>query len=730
MKRLILILIIFSLLLGACDLTTPTKVEETPTPEPTSTLPSPIVSREDLPDVEAAAGKYFELWQAEDYAGMYGYLTVNAKASYNQEDFIAKHKKTAIDLTMKTVSFQTLSSLLSANAAQLSYRISYETNLIGKLERDTIMNMQLEGENWRIHWEPSMMLPELADGNYLELVLTIPTRGNIYSSDASDNYPLVAFTDAVSLTIVPGRINPDQEDRLVEFLAELTNQSVDAVKQKYAYAQPDWSVSIGDISAEAAAQNSSRIDAFAGLYLQPFKSRFYYDNGIAPHVTGYMLGISAENQEKYQRLGYKIDETVGASGLELWGEKYLAGTRGADLYVKDKDAKIVTKLASTEAKAAQSITTTIDSRLQYWLQRSMGNQVGAVVVLERDTSRVLAMASSPGFDPNIFNPLIHTHYEVADLIQNVRQPLYNRASQGVYAPGSIFKVISMIAALQTGVFTPDRVYRCDNRWYEYDGWVGDNWTYTRGFDADGDLTLVQGLMRSCNPWFWHIGLTLWNDGYTTSIPDEAKMYGLGVRTGIEIEEFEGQVNYPDNAFEYFQMAIGQSTLQISALQAANFTAAIGNGGYLHRPTVVDRIGFMGEEPSYVFEKPELIRKVDTLPENLEAVVQGMTQVIRNPRGTAAWQFTNFSGTLAGKTGTAETALGTPHAWFIGFTNNEDPDKPDIAVAVVLEYAGEGSEMAAPLFRRAVSLYFSNADQPGGTLPWEKRPYQLLDKEEE
>ena len=288
----------------------------------------------------------------------------------------------------------------------------------------------------------------------------------------------------------------------------------------------------------------------------------------------------------------------------------------------------------------------------------------------------------------------------------------------------------MIAALQTGVFTPDRVYRCDNRWYEYDGWVGDNWTYTRGFDSDGDLTLVQGLMRSCNPWFWHIGLTLWNDGYTTSIPDEARTYGLGERTGIEIEEFKGQVNYPDNAFEYFQMAIGQSTLQISALQAANFTAAIGNGGYLHRPTVVDRIGFMGEEPSYVFEKPELIRQVDTLPENLEAVVQGMTQVIRNPNGTAAWQFTNFSGNLAGKTGTAETALGTPHAWFIGFTNNEDPDKPDIAVAVVLEYAGEGSEMAAPLFRRAVSLYFSNADQPGGTLPWEKRPYQLLDKEEE
>lgn len=728
MKRLLLILILMSFLLGACEGLSPTKATETPVPVATATLLSPVVSRGDLPDAEEAAVAYFNLWTAEDYPAMYEKLSSASKASLSLEDFIAKHKKTATDLTLKTATFEPLSNLLSTNAAQVSYRLHYDTNLIGTLERETLMNLSLENELWMVNWESSMMLPELTEGNYLELVLDIPTRGNIYSSDASNNYPLVAHTDAVSLTIIPGNINKDQEDRLVEFLAGLTNQTQETVRAKYAYAAADWSVVIGDISSEEAAKNSNRIDSFDGLYLKPFKSRFYYDNGIAPHVTGYMLGISAEDQERYQRLGYKIDETVGATGLEKWGEKYLAGTRGADLYVKDAGGNIVTKIAATEAKPAQSITTTINSRLQYWLQRSMGKQAGAVVVLERDTSRVLAMASSPGFDPNIFNPLIHTHYEVSDLIQDAGKPLYNRASQGVYPPGSIFKVISMIAALQTGVFTPDRIYTCDSQWKEYDGWVGDNWTFKRGYASDGPLTLVQGLMRSCNPWFWHIGLTLWNDGYKTSIPDEARTYGLGEKTGIEIEEFEGAVNYPDNAFEYFQMAIGQSTLQISALQAANFTAAIGNGGNLHQPSVVERIGFMGEDPIYTFE-PKLIRKVDTLPENLDAVWEGMRQVVRNPSGTAEFQFTRFSGNIFGKTGTAETALGIPHAWFIGFTDNKDPNKPDIAVAVVLEYAGEGSEMAAPLFRRAVSLYFSNADEPGGTLPWEERPYILKEEEE-
>ena len=728
MKRLLIILILFSFLLGGCETFSPAKATDTPVPSPTVTLPSPVVSRGDLPDAEEAAIAYFNLWSAEDYPAMYEKLSTATKSVLSLEDFTAKHKKTATDITLKSATFEPLSNLLSTNAAQVSYRIHYETNLIGTLERETIMNLALENEQWMVNWETSMMLPELTEGNYLELVLTIPTRGNIYSSDASDNYPMVAHTDAVSLTIVPGNINKDQEERLVEFLAGLTNQSQEAVKAKYAYAAADWSVVIGDISTEEAAKNSNKIDGFDGLYLKPFKSRFYYDNGIAPHVTGYMLGISAEDQERYQRMGYKIDETVGATGLEKWGEKYLAGTRGADLYVKDAGGNIVTKIAATEAKPAQSITTTINSRLQYWLQRSMGKQAGAVVVLERDTSRVLAMASNPGFDPNIFNPLIHTHYEVSDLIQDAGKPLYNRASQGVYPPGSIFKVISMVAALQTGVFTPDRIYTCDSQWKEYDGWVGDNWTFKRGYASDGPLTLVQGLMRSCNPWFWHIGLTLWNDGYKTSIPDEARTYGLGEKTGIEIEEFEGAVNYPDNAFEYFQMAIGQSTLQVSALQAANFTAAIGNGGNLHQPSVVERIGFMGEDPTYVFE-PKLIRKVDTLPENLEAVWDGMRQVVRNPSGTAEFQFTRFPGNIMGKTGTAETSLGIPHAWFIGFTDNKDPNKPDIAVAVVLEYAGEGSEMAAPLFRRAVSLYFSDAEEPGGTLPWEERPYILKEEEE-
>ncbi len=169
------------------------------------------------------------------------------------------------------------------------------------------------------------------------------------------------------------------------------------------------------------------------------------------------------------------------------------------------------------------------------------------------------------------------------------------------------------------------------------------------------------------------------------------------------------------------MAIGQSTLQNSPLQIANFIAAIGNGGTLYKPTVVERIGLAGNEPVYEFAPTETGR-LPVTPENLEAIQEAMSMVVWNPSGTANFQFKNYRYTVAAKTGTAENPLGASHAWFAGYSDENNPDKPDIAVVVILENAGEGSEMAAPLFRRVISLYFSNMEDSGGTMPWEERPY--------
>ena len=731
MKRLNKVLILFVCLgiaLSACKPVATVEPTEVPT-IPTS-LPTPSVNIETVPDVEEAAKAYLELWKAEDYAAMYAQLSRLSKDAFTQEDFEASLKDTAVKLTMQGMDYQILSSMLNLTTSQVSYQLDYETALLGNISRQTIMNLILEENQWHIQWDASMMLPELANGNYLELVIEVPARGNIYASDASDNYPLVSFEDAVTLMVTPGNIEEGTENGMVSLLARVLSRSEDSIREEYDDISDYQYAIIGDITAETANEYYDRLSNYAGISMTNFRSRFYHDGGIAPHVTGYVLNVPVEELEYYQRLGYTGDEKIGASGLEAWGEEYLGGTHGADLYVKDLQGQVLTKIAEADAKPAQSIYTTINSQLQYWLQQSLGDQVGAIVVMERDTGKVIAMVSNPGFDPNVFVGPSYTYYSIAEVTQNPFNPMYNRAAQGVYPPGSVFKIVTMAAALETGVFTKDYPYFCDSLWYELDGWVGKDWTYDKGFGASGLLTLQQGLMRSCNPWFWHIAYTLWNDGYRTAIPDVAAGFGLGKPTGIEIPEFEGNINMsPTDINEYVQMAIGQSTLQNSPLQIASFVAAVGNGGTLHQPTVVERIGMTGQEPVYQFE-PKEIGKLPVTEENLESIQQAMVMVIRNLSGTANYQFPNYPYNIAAKTGTAENSTGEPHAWFAGYTFEEDPDRPDIAVAIILENAGEGSEMAAPLFRRIVSLYFTNMENAGGIMPWEDAPYIPSQPDEE
>ena len=722
------LVVILVMVISACN--PAAKPSATVAPTATVSLPTPNVSIASAPDVETVSQAYLDLWVIEDYPAMYEQLSRLTKDAITVEDFEARHRNTAIKLTMQGMDYQILSSMLGMDTAQVSYQLDYETALLGTITRQSIMHLILEDGAWHIQWADNMMLPELINGNYLELVIQTPARGNIYSSDASNNYPLVAFEDAVTLMVTPGQIEEGTEDRMVSLLATVLSRSEDSIRKEYANTADYQYAIIGDITATEAAEYYDRLSSFSGISMSAFKSRYYYDGGIAPHVTGYVLNVPAENLEYYQRLGYTGDEKIGYSGLEAWGEQYLAGTHGADLYVKDLQGQVLTRIAEADAKPAQSIYTTINSQLQYWLQQSMGSYSGAIVVMEVDTGKVIAMVSNPPYDPNVFVGPSYTAFSIAEVTQNPYNPMYNRAAQGVYPPGSVFKIVTMAAALETGVFTKDYPYFCDSLWYELDGWVGKDWTYDKGFGASGLLTLQQGLMRSCNPWFWHIAYTLWNDGYRTAISDVAADFGLGKATGIEIPEFEGHINMnPSDINEYVQMAIGQSTLQNSPLQIANFIAAIGNGGILHQPTVVERIGLAGNEPVYEFVPTE-IGRLPVTPENLEAIQEAMRMVVWNPSGTASFQFKNYRYNVAAKTGTAENPLGTSHAWFAGYSDENNPDKPDIAVVVILENAGEGSEMAAPLFRRAISLYFSNMEDSGGTMPWEERPYIPAQPEEE
>lgn len=720
-KKFLPFILVLSLFLAGCK-----GSDVTPSPATSiSNLPTPQIKVESGPDVELAARDFLETWKLENWPALYDKLSKLTRDAMSQEEFLKKINDANAALTVALMDYKILSKMHNPTTAQVGYSIEYSTNLFGPIGGNTLMNLVLEDGSWQVQWEDGMILPQLNGGNRLEVVHEIPTRGSIYDSKGN---PLVTYTSVVTIYIDISRIDPKTEQEMYQLVSDLTGLMIDDIRQKAA-----WGMPIAQISQTLAQEKAAALRKYDSIYLTPGKMRYYVDGGIAPHVLGYVQQPFPEEIEIYRRTGYLGDELIGKSGLEAWGEQYLAGKHGAKIYVKDPSGQVVTMIAKSDPEPSASIYTSIDSGLQSALQKSMGDQKGAIVVVEINTGRILTMASNPPYDPNIFDPASGRSAELANKNVDPNLPFYNRATQGVYPPGSVFKMITMAAALETGVFKPEYTYYCDTSWDE-DGYVLYDWTYNRGIGASGTLTLKEGLMRSCNPWFWHIAYSLWNEGYRTAIPDLALGFGLGKPTGIEIPEFKGQVNYPETRADYVQMSIGQSTLQVSPLQMAMYIAAIGNDGTLYRPTLVDKIIPLNERydtENVVYEsKPTEVGKLPITSENLDAIQQSMVWVIRSPAGTANWNLGNMAGDVAGKTGTAENPGVKPHAWFGGYTWNEDPDKPDIAVVIILEHAGEGSEMAAPLFRRAISLYYSDNRNPGGTMPWEQAPYVPLAEETE
>jgi penicillin-binding protein 2 len=239
------------------------------------------------------------------------------------------------------------------------------------------------------------------------------------------------------------------------------------------------------------------------------------------------------------------------------------------------------------------------------------------------------------------------------------------------------------------------------------------------------LTLPQGLMRSCDPWFYHIGYSLYSNGLGNAISDMARAFGLGSASGIgQVAEANGSIPNPTDGTNATSISIGQGDVQVTPLQVANFVAAIANGGTLYRPQLVEKVQPVTGEAISVF-KPQANNTLPLTAANLKVIQDAMRSVVSDKRGTAYSRFVGFPFPLAAKTGTAESGTVDPHAWFAGYSLAGLENKPDIAVAVLVNYQGEGSIWAAPIFRRVMEIYFNG--RPQTIYPWEKT-FGVIDPE--
>jgi penicillin-binding protein 2 len=714
------VLIVIMLLVVSCTTSTPSATPQPATPPPLTTTPTnagkptPEQHNTPTPDVREAVSQFLTNWKAENYDAMYAQLAQTSQDATPKEAFIKRYKDAATSLTLTNIDFEILSTLVNIETAQAAYRVTYHTSLVGDLTRDISINLARTGQDWRVQWEEGMVLPELRGGNQLVIDYSTPARGNIYDRAKG---AIAATNDAISLGIVPFDFEKGGESNTLATLARLTGKPSEWIKALYKDKYVQKYIPVGETTADQF--NPDTIGGLAGLQWKAYKARYYNDGGIAPHVTGYMLFISPEEQESYKRQGYLGSEKVGKRGLEKWGEKYLMGTKGVSLYVVDPQGNTLTRLAQTDPQPAKSIYTTIDSKLQLEAQKAISGFNGAVVVMERNTGRVLAMASSPGFNPNQFEPQNINNVGLAKSLGDNNQPLVNRAAESGYPLGSVFKIISMATALETGIFKAEDTYLCEYYYTELPGYKLKDWTLDHEVAQSGLLTLPEGLMRSCNPWFYHIGFTLFEQGKAAELAKMARAFGLGVPTGIEqIAEYAGGIPEPESVDQSVFMAIGQDKIQVTPLQVAAMIAAVGNGGTLYRPQIVEKITDPDGKAVFTFQ-PIARNQLPVKPENLKLIQETLKRVVSDPRGTAVRVFSGLSIPIYGKTGTAETGVsGQPNAWFAAYTDAQRADKPDIAVAVLAEYAGEGSEIAAPITRRMMEVYFLGQVQK--IFPWEAK----------
>jgi penicillin-binding protein 2 len=675
-----------------------------------------------VPDPSEAVRLYLTAWDNTEYESMYNMLTTLSRDSLSYEAFYNRYFEVENQAVITGVEFDILQTMTNPTHAQVAYRVVLKSSLVGDLEVSTQMNLSLEGGQWKVVWDDTIIMPELAGGNRLSLETIWPTRGIIYDRFGNT---LAADSRSVALFIVPSAVTKEQTDSLLSALQAATG--INATYWSYQIFKEDnpYVIPLIEIPYSQYEEYEGRLsNHFNALGAEVFNTHLSFIGEAGAHSVGWFGPIPAEEVDAWVERGYPSGAKIGRSGVEAWGQERLSGRPSADLYVVTPEQLVMTRLASAETQPSQSIYTTLERDLQLWAQLSLQGFKGAVVALERDTGRVLAMSSSPAFNPS-YADLNNPNSLWGTYFPDTEGYFFNRATQGQYPPGSIFKVVTLSAALESGEFaTTDRL-ECGYEWEGPGDVILTDWTLEKERPPSGDLSIIGGLMRSCNIWFYQIGYDLYFADKPDEIAEMARGFGLGSLTGNDIfPESSGQIQNPDEQegegqgwFNNVQMAIGQSTTTITPIQAAVYTAALGNGGTLYRPQMIERVENISGEPTFEFT-PAVNGELPISDRTLAAVREGMLLVTQNTEGTAYRTFSNRNIRVWGKTGTAQNPGGDPHAWFIGYTDEQDENRPDIAIAIIVENVGDGSEFAAPIFRRLMEVYFYG--RPLSFFPWENR----------
>ncbi|MCX6322394.1 MAG: penicillin-binding protein 2 [Bacteroidia bacterium] len=541
-----------------------------------------------------------------------------------------------------------------------------------------------------------------ADNNVLRYVTQYPARGLIYDR----NGKLIVFNQAAyDLMVVPSQTSKFDTTGFCNLLGITGDLFRKRMKAAVNYSRRAPSVFLKQISNETYARFQEKMFTYPGFYVQPRTLR-KYSKPVAAHVLGYVSEVDdgITRKDPY----YKPGDYIGKSGIEEAYEKELRGRRGVKIFLVDVYSRVKGSYADgskdTLAVQGTNIISGIDLDLQEYGELLMKNKRGSIVAIEPKTGEVLTLVSTPNYDPALLVGRIRSD-NYANLSADTLKPLFNRALMASYPPGSSFKPINGLIALQEQVISPSTLFGCHN-----------GYLFLACHSHRSPLNLEDAIMISCNSYFCQAFRKILENPKYPSVSEAYEKwkeylneFGFGNKLGTDfVNELSGFIpagSYYDKyygkgkwkALTVISMAIGQGEVGTTPLQMANMTAAIANRGYYYTPHIVKSVG-TAKNINTRFTTKHLI-SIDSV--NFEEIIKGMDAAVNGGAGKTAGIAALKDIIVCGKTGTAQNPHGKDHSVFIAFAPKDDPK---IVIMVVVENAGFGATFAAPIASLMIEKY--------------------------
>ncbi|MCE5281007.1 MAG: penicillin-binding protein 2 [Deltaproteobacteria bacterium] len=561
-------------------------------------------------------------------------------------------------------------------------------------------------------------LRQRSENNSVRLRKVKPMRGLIMDDGRRvivDNQP------SFDLVFIPNRSKDVQKtlDRLRALYAEQSLSFPTLASSFTGKLKPFVPVVIErNISREKLAVVETHSMELPGVFVEVTPIRQYLNGEMTAQVIGFTGEVSREDVDRNGAGQFTPGDIIGKFGIEKFLDPYLRGKSGAEQVEVNVAGKEVRSLGRIPSVQGDNVVLTLDAALQEAAWKAIGERPGALVALDPRSGAILALVSSPSFDPNLFNGGISAS-DWEGLATDRRHPMENRAISGQYPPGSTYKPIVAVAALEEGLITPETTFNCNGSFE-----MGNRTFRCWNPKGHGQVNLHRAIVESCDVYFYNLGRLLGPDKIATY----ARAFGLGDPLGVDLAREKGgliptrqwklaRFREPWQPGESISISIGQGFNLLTPLQLAHVYATLGNGGTLYRPRLVKQLESTEGRVVKVFG-PEKMGTLPIRPQTIQMINQALWGVV-NERGGTGSALRRKEADVCGKTGTAQV-IGLPqeekirkakriaadyrdHALFACFAPYGNPE---IAVAVILENAGHGGSAAGPVARKVIDAYFA------------------------